>query len=81
MSGFAPPKPHNTDPPLAAATRACILAIGLDHLVAAAQYDGYLAAILDDYRRLQAGDLGRRIVPPVVDRPLTHYTLKETITR
>ena len=58
MSGFARPKE-----PVADATRACILAIGMDHLVAAAQYDGYLAAILDDYRRLKAEDIGQRQLP------------------
>jgi len=60
MSGFAPPK---IDQPIADATRACILAIGLDHLVAAAKWDGYLRTVLDDYRRLKAEDIGSRTVP------------------
>jgi len=59
MSDRVPPPPA-TEQPVAEATHACILAIGLDHLVAAAQYDGYLAAILDDYRRLKAEDIGQR---------------------
>ena len=71
MSGFAPPAPKLADQPVADATRACILRIGLDHLVAAAQYDGYLHAILADYLRLKAEDIGSRSVPPVVDRPLS----------
>ena len=66
MSGFAPLK--ITDP-VTDATRARILAIGLDHLVTAAAWDGYLAAVLADYRRLKVEDIGRRTVPPVVDRP------------
>ena len=60
MSGFAPLK--ITDP-VTDATRARILAIGLDHLVTAAAWDGYLAAILDDYRRLKAEDIGQRQLP------------------
>lgn len=58
MNGFAAPK--NADQPVSAATRACILAIGLDRLARQAEYDGYAAAVLDDYRRLRAGDIGRR---------------------
>jgi hypothetical protein len=50
---------------MAQATRECILAIGLDHLVAVAEWDGYLRAVLADYRRLKAGDIGSRIVPSI----------------
>jgi hypothetical protein len=68
MSGFAPPKIVDPEPETDA-TRARILAIGVVHLVAAAEWDGYLAAVLADYRRLRVEDIGRRTVPPVVDRP------------
>jgi len=61
MSGFAPPKP-DPNPAVTAATRACILRIGLDRLARAAEWDGYMRAVLDDYRRLQVQDIGSRIM-------------------
>ena len=68
MSGFAPPK-EVLEQPVAEATHACILAIGLDRLARMAEWDGYMRVILDDYRRLKAQDIGSRSLPPVVDRP------------
>jgi len=63
MSGFAPPK-EVLEQPVADATRACILRIGLDRLARAAEWDGYMRAVLDDYRRLRAQDIGSRSVEP-----------------
>ena len=51
------------NPPVADATRACILAIGLDRLERTAAWDGYMRAILEDYRRLKVQDIGSRTVP------------------
>jgi hypothetical protein len=66
VSGFAAPKSDH-DQPVTEATRECILRIGLDRLIAAAEWDGYMRAVLDDYRRLQAGDIGSRSVEPSAD--------------
>lgn len=61
MSGFAPPQ---SDQPVADATRACILAIALDRITQQAEWDPYARALLDDYRRLKAQDIGSRAVTP-----------------
>jgi hypothetical protein len=58
VSGFAPAD----QPAVTAATRECILRIGLDRLARAAEWDGYARAVLDEYRRLSAQDIGRRII-------------------
>ena len=55
--GGRPPNVSVTD-----ATHECILAIAVDRLTRAAQWDGYVRAMLDDYRRLQAQDIGSRII-------------------
>jgi hypothetical protein len=58
VSDFAPAD----QPAVTAATHECILAIALDRLTRTAEWDGYARALLDEYLRLRAQDIGRRII-------------------